>query len=213
MPSYFVMLGPPGAGKGTQAKILSERLGFAHISTGDLFRYNIEQKTDLGRQVEEILAAGALVPDEVTVAMVRDRLQWPDCQTGAVLDGFPRTRGQAAALDALLAEWGAAVTLVPYIRVSEALLVERLTGRRTDKNTGQIYHLKYNPPPPDADLVKRRDAQEDTVRPRLAEYHKNPAPLVEYYRDKGVLKEIAGERASEAVTEDLIDGVRAGMPA
>ncbi|MFQ5407429.1 MAG: adenylate kinase [Anaerolineales bacterium] len=211
MPSYFVMLGPPGAGKGTQAKILSERLGFAHISTGDLFRDNIERKTDLGRQVEEILAAGALVPDEVTVAMVRDRLQWPDCQTGAVLDGFPRTPGQAAALDVLLAEWGAAVTLVPYIRVSEALLVERLTGRRTDKNTGQIYHLKYNPPPPDADLIHRPDDQEDTVRTRLAEYHKNTAPLVEYYRDKGVLKEIDGERAIEAVTEDLIDGVRAGM--
>lgn len=208
MPTYLVMLGPPGAGKGTQAKILSRKLGLAHVSSGDLFRDNIARKTELGRRVEEILSSGALVPDDVTIAMVRDRLQRPDCAQGAVLDGFPRTPAQAEALDAMLAEWNGRVTLVPYVRVGEELLVERLTGRRTDRRTGKIYHVKFNPPPPEADLVQRPDDQEDTVRTRLREYERNTAPLVDYYRAKGALQEIDGEQPIERVTDELLSVVQ-----
>jgi len=213
MQLYFVMLGPPGAGKGTQAKTVSQELDIAHISTGDLFRDNIARKTDLGKQVEEILASGALVPDKLTVEMVRQRFQESDAKNGAVLDGFPRTPGQAKALDSLLAEFDASIALVPYVRVSDNLLVERLTGRRTDEQTGKIYHLKYNPPPPDAKLTHRPDDQEDTVRRRLQEYEKNTAPLIEYYREKGVLREIDGEQAIEAVTADLLGIIKADMTA
>ncbi len=213
MQLYFVMLGPPGAGKGTQAKTISQELDIAHLSTGDLFRDNIARKTDLGKQVEEILASGALVPDILTVEMVRQRFQESDAKNGAVLDGFPRTPGQAEALDSLLAEFDASIALVPYVRVSDNLLVERLTGRRTDDQTGKIYHLKYNPPPSDAKLTHRPDDQEDTVRRRLQEYEKNTAPLIEYYREKGVLREIDGEQAIEAVTADLLGIIKADVTA
>ena len=213
MQLYLVMLGPPGAGKGTQAKTISQELDIAHISTGDLFRDNIARKTELGKQVEEILASGALVPDELTVAMVRQRFQESDAKNGAVLDGFPRTPVQAEALDSLLAEFDAAIALVPYVRVSDSLLVERLTGRRTDDQTGKIYHLKYNPPPPDAELTHRPDDQEDTVRKRLQEYEKNTAPLIDYYREKGVLQEIDGEQSIEAVNANLLGIIKAGMTA
>ena len=130
-----------------------------------------------------------------------------------MLDGFPRTPVQAEALDSLLAEFDAAIALVPYVRVSDSLLVERLTGRRTDDQTGKIYHLKYNPPPPDAELTHRPDDQEDTVRKRLQEYEKNTAPLIDYYREKGVLQEIDGEQSIEAVNANLLGIIKAGMTA
>lgn len=211
MSIYLVMIGLPGAGKGTQAATLSEKKKLVHVSSGDLFRDNIKRQTELGKQVEAILKSGALVPDDVTIAMVRERLQRPDCAAGAVLDGFPRTPAQAEALNNTLVELGGKVNLVPYIKVSEKVLVERLTGRWTCKGPGQhVYHLKFNPPQApgvcDVDgteLFQRPDDQEETVKKRIAEYVKNTAPLIDYYRQAGRLTEIDGEQPIEQVTADL----------
>ena len=217
MPIYLVMIGLPGAGKGTQAAILSEKKKLAHVSSGDLFRDNIKRQTELGKQVEAILKSGALVPDDVTIAMVRERLLRPDCTAGAVLDGFPRTPAQAEALNTMLGELGGRVNLVPYIKVSEKVLVERLTGRWTCKGPGQhVYHLKFNPPKvlgvcdvDGTELFQRPDDQEETVKKRIAEYVKNTAPLIDYYRRAGLLTEINGEQPIEQVTADLFKAVDA----
>jgi len=215
MAIYLVMIGLPGAGKGTQAARLSKRRGLTHVSSGDLFRDNIKRQTELGKQVEAILRSGALVPDEVTIAMVRDRLKQPDCVEGAVLDGFPRTPAQAEALNKMLGELGGKVNLVPYIKVPEEVLVERLTGRWTCKGPGQhVYHMKFNPPKVSgvcdidgAQLFQRPDDQEETVVRRIAEYVKNTAPLIEYYRERGLLAEINGEQDIEEVTAELLAAV------
>ncbi|MEK7312297.1 MAG: adenylate kinase [Chloroflexota bacterium] len=209
---YLVMIGLPGAGKGTQAALLSKRRGLTHVSSGDLFRDNIKRQTELGKQVEAILRSGALVPDDVTIAMVRDRLKQPDCVEGAVLDGFPRTPAQAEALNKMLGELGGKVNLVPYIKVPDEVLVERLTGRWTCKGPGQhVYHMKFNPPKVSgvcdidgAQLFQRPDDQEETVVRRIAEYVKNTAPLIEYYRERGLLAEINGEQDIEKVTAELL---------
>jgi adenylate kinase len=176
MPIYLVMIGLPGAGKGTQAAILSEKKQLTHVSSGDLFRDHIKRQTELGQQVEAILKRGALVPDDVTIEMVRERLQRPDCVAGAVLDGFPRTPAQAEALNKMLGEIGGAVNLVPYIKVRDSVLIERLTGRWTCKNCQRVYHLKFNPPRVtgicDAcggELYQRADDKEETVKTRIAE--------------------------------------------
>ena len=212
MAIYLVMIGLPGAGKGTQAALLSKRRGLTHVSSGDLFRDNIKRQTELGKQVEAILRSGALVPDDVTIAMVRDRLKQPDCVEGAVLDGFPRTPAQAEALNKMLGELGGKVNLVPYIKVPDEVLVERLTGRWTCKGPGQhVYHMKFNPPKVSgvcdidgAQLFQRPDDQEETVVRRIAEYVKNTAPLIEYYRERGLLAEINGEQDIEKVTAELL---------
>mgnify|MGYP001614123008 FL=1 len=215
MAIYLVMIGLPGAGKGTQAALLSKRRGLTHVSSGDLFRDNIKRQTELGKQVEAILRSGALVPDDVTIAMVRDRLKQPDCVEGAVLDGFPRTPAQAEALNKMLGELGGKVNLVPYIKVPDEVLVERLTGRWTCKGPGQhVYHMKFNPPKVSgvcdidgAQLFQRPDDQEETVVRRIAEYVKNTAPLIEYYRERGLLAEINGEQDIEKVTAELLAAV------
>ncbi len=215
MAIYLVMIGLPGAGKGTQAALLSKQRGLTHLSSGDLFRDNIKRQTELGRQVEAILKSGALVPDDVTIAMVRDRLKQPDCQEGAVLDGFPRTPAQAEALNKMLGQLGGKVNLVPYIKVPDEVLVERLTGRWTCKGPGQhVYHMKFNPPKVSgvcdndgAPLFQRPDDQEETVVRRIAEYVKNTAPLIEYYRERGLLAEINGEQDIEKVTAELLAAV------
>ncbi len=203
------MLGPPGAGKGTQAKIVAEKFSLAHISTGDIFRYNIKNDTELGKQVKAIVNSGGLVPDELTVALVKDRLQKEDCVNGAVLDGFPRTTAQADALAELLADLGSSIAIVPYVKVRDEEVVERLSGRRTDKRTGKIYHLKYNPPPHDADLEHRKDDQEETILERLEEYHTKTAPLIAYYQEKGLLAEINGEEQIDLVSANLLRAVEA----
>ena len=215
MAIYLVMIGLPGAGKGTQAARLSKRRGLTHVSSGDLFRDNIKRQTELGKQVEAILRSGALVPDDVTIVMVRDRLKQPDCVEGAVLDGFPRTPAQAEALNKMLGELGGKVNLVPYIKVPDEVLVERLTGRWTCKGPGQhVYHMKFNPPKVSgvcdndgAQLFQRPDDQEETVVRRIAEYVKNTAPLIEYYRERGLLAEINGEQDIEKVTAELLAAV------
>lgn len=214
MPVYLVLIGPPGAGKGTQAKVLSEQKNLAHISSGDLFRDNIKRQTELGKQVEAILKRGDLVPDDVTIAMVRDRLKQPDCQAGAVLDGFPRTPTQAVALNKMLQEFGGQVNLVPYIKVSEEALVARLTGRWTCKSCGTVFHIKFNPPQVagkcdkcGGELAQRPDDKEETVKNRISKYVSETAPLIEFYRQASVLVEMDGEKPIETVTQQLLAAV------
>ena len=201
---YLVMIGPPGAGKGTQSTRLAKRLGIAHVSTGDIFRDNIRNETDLGKSVKVLLESGKLVPDKVTIALVKERLQESDCQGGAVLDGFPRTPAQAAALDYMLEQQGFCVNVAPYISVEDEVVVERLSGRRTDLRTGKTYHITFDPPPEDADLEQREDDSEDIVRHRLAEYYEITTQLLNYYKQRGVLMQFDGELSIDDLTEALM---------
>jgi len=213
-PLYIVMLGPPGAGKGTQAKQIAQELGLVHVSTGDLFRENLKNETDLGVLAQRYMNKGELVPDEVTVQMVEERLSRPDCEKGAVLDGFPRTAAQAKALDGMLGKYDAVVKAVPYIKVPDRVLVERLSGRWMS-HSGRVYHEKYNPPTvkwiDDLDgsqLYQRDDDKPETVRHRIKVYNQQTAPLIDYYHDKGVLVEIDGTQAIDAVRDDILNAVR-----
>ncbi len=211
MASYIVFLGPPGAGKGTQAKILAQSTGLPHVSTGDIFRENISQQTELGRLAQQYTEKGELVPDDVTIGMIRERLRRPDCEKGAILDGFPRTLAQAEALDRLLDEFGSRVNLVPFIQVDDETLVARLSGRWTCRAAGHIFHEQFNPPArpgvcdfDGSELYQRKDDRADTVRHRIQVYRQNTAPLVEYYRQKGVLFELDGTEPIETVTKVLL---------
>ena len=211
--TYIVMLGPPGAGKGTQAKILAEKLGLVHVSTGDLFRENLSQETELGKLASSFMVKGELVPDDVTIAMVRERLSRPDCAKGAVMDGFPRTPAQAEAFETLLAEINGKVDLVPFISVPNEVLVERLSGRWMS-HAGRVYHALYNPPKvkwvDDVDgspLYQRDDDKPETVLHRINVYYDQTSPLIDYYRQAGKLVEIDGTQEIEQVTEDLLKAV------
>ena len=213
--TYIVMLGPPGAGKGTQAKIIANELGLVHISTGDLFRENLSNETPLGKLAASYMSKGELVPDDVTIAMVEDRLGREDCLKGAVLDGFPRTPDQAQALDALLAKNGGRVYLVPFIKVPNEALVERLSGRWMSKS-GRVYHALYNPPLvkwnddiDGSELYQREDDKPETVAHRIEVYYEQTSPLIEYYQDAGTLVEIDGTQSIEKVTEDLLKVAKA----
>ena len=207
----IVFLGPPGAGKGTQAKILIERYGIPQISTGDMLREHRAKGTELGKQAQEYMDRGQLVPDEIILGMVKERLSQPDCERGFILDGFPRTVAQAEALDRILAEMGKELNFALALIVPDELLVERLTGRRTCKNCGMMYHIKYKPPKVEGkcdvcggQLYQRADDNEETVRNRLKVYHEQTAPLIEYYKNKGILKEIDGSKSIEEITQQLI---------
>ena len=200
----LVLVGPPASGKGTQAAILKERLGIPQISTGDMLRSARQAGTELGREAQKFMSAGKLVPDSVVIGLVEERLQQPDTEKGFILDGFPRTVPQAEALDALLIKLGRPLNAVLHMEVSRDLLVERATLRRTDKRTGQIYHLKYNPPPPDADLDHRADDQEETVRARLDQFDEMTAALAPYYQEKGLLRQIDGVGKPEEVTSRML---------
>lgn len=200
----IVLVGPPASGKGTQAAILRERFGVSQISTGDMLRAARREGTPLGRKAEEFMNAGKLVPDEVVIGLVDERLTQPDCQDGFILDGFPRTVPQAEALEALLESKGAPLSAVVQIDVPRGLLVERATLRRTDKRTGHIYHLKYNPPPPDADLEHRADDQEETVGARLDQYDAMTAALLPYYEARKLLCRVDGVGKPEEVTRRLL---------
>ncbi|MCU0489556.1 MAG: adenylate kinase [Anaerolineales bacterium] len=212
MAVYIVLLGPPGAGKGTQAKIISQEKGLPHISSGDIFRENLKNQTELGVLAKGYMDRGELVPDDLTIAMIRDRLSRPDCVGGALLDGFPRTPAQAAALDVMLAEMGGKVNWVPYINVPEAELVERLTGRWTCRlNPAHIYNIKSNPPAKagvcdidGGELYQRDDDKEETVKNRIQVYFKQTMPLIDYYRAAGVLVEVDGKQSIEKVGLDLL---------
>jgi len=212
-PTYIVMLGPPGAGKGTQAKIMAEQLGLIHISSGDLFRENLNNQTELGKLANTYMSKGELVPDDVTIAMVKERLSRPDCSKGAVLDGFPRTPTQAEALKIIMNELGGEVNLVPYVSVPAEVLVERLGGRWMSYS-GRVYHALYNPPRvrwfDDIDgtaLYQREDDKAETVRRRIEVYIQQTSPLIEHYRDLGLLVEIDGTQDIDKVTRDILDAV------
>jgi adenylate kinase len=205
-----VLLGPPASGKGTQAARLREELDLPHVASGDLFRENLKNETELGLKAKAYMDRGALVPDDVTIAMVMDRLSRPDCANGALLDGFPRTIAQAKALDEALAERGQRVSSVPYIAVPDEVLVDRVSGRRLCRTCGASYHVKFKPPQQagrcdidGGELYQRDDDKPDTVRQRLKVYWEQTSPLIDHYRDQGVLVQVDGDQSIDAVTEDL----------
>jgi adenylate kinase len=218
MPTYIILLGPPGAGKGTQAEIISETLGLTHISSGDIFRENLKQETDLGKLAQGYMKRGELVPDDVTIAMIRERLSRPDCAKGALLDGFPRTPAQANALAEMLAAMNQKVSCVPYISVPAEVLIERLSGRWTCRAEGHVYHEKYNPSNvadkcdiDGSELYQREDDKPATIENRIRVYLAQTAPLIEYYQQKGLQAEIDGTQPIENVTADLMAAIRKGM--
>lgn len=211
MPTYIVLLGPPGVGKGTQAKLIAETTGLPHVSSGDLFRENIKNETELGKLAQSFMNKGELVPDDVTISMIRGRLSRPDCKGGALLDGFPRTTVQADSLASLLAEFDGKVNYVPYITASETTLIERLSGRWTCKAQGHVFHEKYNPPQrtgvcdfDGSQLYQREDDRAETVTRRIQVYFAQTAPLIAHYRERGLLFEIDGAQPIEKVTADLL---------
>ncbi len=211
MATYIVLLGPPGVGKGTQAEIMADKMNLTHVSSGDLFRENMKNNTELGQRAKSYMDKGELVPDDVTIAMVRDRLARPDCAVGAILDGFPRTPVQAEALQRMLAEFKGDVNIVPFITAAPEVLIERASGRWTCKAQGHIYHQKFNPPKvagrcdlDGSDLYQREDDKAETVAKRINVYMEQTAPLVDYYRAQNKLVEIDGTQPIEKVTESLL---------
>ncbi len=206
----IVLLGAPGAGKGTQAEVLVKKLFLPHISTGDMFRAAISAGTDLGLAAKAYMDKGQLVPDEVTVGIIKDRISQADCREGFLLDGFPRTLAQAEALDALLTEMKTSLTAVLNISVPADKLITRLTGRRMCRQCGAIYHLLYNAPQKEnvcdvcgGELYQRSDDKEETVRNRLQVYETQTAPLIAYYREKGLLHDINGDQPINEVMVEL----------
>jgi len=215
MTKYLVLLGPPGVGKGTQAKIISERTGMAHISSGDLFRENIKNQTELGKLAQTFMKKGELVPDDVTIAMIRDRINRSDCGIGAILDGFPRTPAQADALEVMLEEFDGQVNAVPFIAAEEDVLVERLSDRWTCRANGHIFNQKSNPPQKagvcdfdGSELYQREDDKAETVKHRIQVYLDQTSPLIAYYRERGKLIEIDGMQTIEHVAESLASALK-----
>jgi len=217
---FLILLGPPGAGKGTQAALLAQERGLAHIATGDMFREAMRSGGEVGQQAKAYVDRGELVPDEITVRMLLERLTQPDCAGGCMLDGFPRTLEQAKALDGALAGRGQAVDQVAYIRVGEEELIERLGGRWTCRQCGAVYHERNSPPKTagrcdqcGGELYQRSDDQPETVRRRLTVYFRDTEPLVEYYRQRGKLVEVDGGQGIEAVGRALLEGLGPSTPA
>jgi len=214
MAKYIVLLGPPGAGKGTQAQLIAQKHGLVHVSSGDLFRENLKNETELGKLAQTFMKRGELVPDDVTIAMVRERLSRADCEKGALLDGFPRTPAQARALAQMLQEFDAAVSVVPYIAVTEEVLVERLSGRWTCRMNGHVFHEKFNPPAVAgvcdydcSELYQRDDDLPATVKNRIKVYQEQTAPLIQYYRENGLLVEVDGTKPIDQVTNALLQAI------
>ncbi len=206
----IIFIGPPGAGKGTQAARIVERLGVPHVSTGDMLRAALKAGTEMGKLAQTYMTNGGLVPDEVVIGIVRDRLSEPDAAKGFMLDGFPRTIPQAEALDAMLASIGVTIDRVPVLEVADELIVARIVGRRTDPDTGRIYHLTFDPPPADIvdRLQHRADDTEEAVRTRLAAYHAQTAPIIPHYAAQGVVRVLDGVGTPDEVTERLMAGLQ-----
>ena len=210
----IVLMGPPGAGKGTQADVMARNLFVPHISTGDIFRANIKAGTELGQLANQYISKGDLVRDEVTLAMIKDRLAEDDCAKGFILDGLPRAIGQADALEASLAEQGKQLDKVVNIDVPEELLIARLCGRRVCRNCSQTYHLENNPPTEagrcdecGGELYQRADDSEETIKNRLEVYRAQSEPLIAYYEQKGLLLSINGNQTINNVLMDIGKGL------
>jgi adenylate kinase len=197
----MILVGPPGAGKGTQAARLVDSFRIPHISSGDIFR--ALKGTELGNKVDAYMKEGGLVPDEVTIPIILDRLTQPDCGKGFMLDGFPRTRPQAEALDTALTKASVKLDLVLLIEVPDQLIVDRITGRRSDPKTGKIYHVKFDPPPAGVEVVQRGDDTVEAVTKRLSKYHSETAPIIPYYTQRGILKRVDGVGDPNVVTERI----------
>lgn len=210
----IIIFGPPGAGKGTQAKMLAERLGIPHIATGDMLREAVKAGTELGKLAKQYMDRGELVPDDIVVGIVEERLSQPDCSKGFILDGFPRTIKQAEALDSVLARLKMRVDVVINLEVGEDEIVKRLSLRRTCRNCGAVYHLVFNPPKEDekcdkcgGPLYQRDDDREETVRNRLRVYRQQTEPLLNYYRQRGLLKDIDGEGSINEVFTEVLNSI------
>lgn len=212
---HLLLMGPPGAGKGTQAAALVKKFGIPHISTGDMFRAAISEGTEMGLQAKAYIDAGNLVPDEVTIGIVCDRLAKDDCQNGFILDGFPRTVAQAEALQGIMKDLGISLTKVLNINVPSEDLIERAVGRRICKKCGATYHLKFNPTKQEGtcdecggELYQRADDNAETMGNRLQKYEESTKPLIDYYTKAGVYLEIDGRQAIDKVTQDLIAALK-----
>ena len=212
---HILLMGPPGAGKGTQAANLVTEFGIPHISTGDMFRAAVKEGTELGKQAKACMDAGKLVPDEVTIGIVRERLAKDDCKKGFILDGFPRTVEQADALDGIMKDLGLSITRVLNINVPAEDLIERAVGRRICKKCGATYHVKFHPPKAEGvcdacggELYQRADDSAGTMKNRLAVYEDSTRPLIEYYKKAGVYTEVDGRQAIDAVTKGLVDALK-----
>lgn len=214
--TVVVLLGAPGAGKGTQARRLAEGLGLPHISTGDLFRANLSSGTELGQKAKGYMESGKLVPDDLVIDMLFDRVAQADCADGYLLDGFPRTVAQAESLNSRLGQ----TPLALDIHVDDEKIVERVSGRVTCKDCGNIQHLTFSPPREEGkcdlcggELTTRKDDNPDAVRVRLVEYHEKTAPVAGFYRSAGTLHQVDGDRAPDTVFADLVDAIRAAQAA
>ncbi|MCR4740200.1 MAG: adenylate kinase [Lachnospiraceae bacterium] len=205
-----IMLGAPGAGKGTQAKRIASEYGIPHISTGDIFRANIKENTPLGMEAKSYMDKGQLVPDELTVRILLDRVAKDDCKNGYVLDGYPRTIPQAEVLDEAVAKFNEKIDYAINVDVPDENIINRMSGRRACVKCGATYHVKYMPPVKEnvcdacgSELIIRDDDKPETVKNRLSVYHEQTAPLIEYYRNKGILKEVDGTKDIDVVFEDI----------
>ncbi|MGI6091774.1 MAG: adenylate kinase [Veillonellaceae bacterium] len=212
---YILLMGPPGAGKGTQAAELVKRFNIPHISTGDMFRAAVKDQTELGKKAKAFMDAGQLVPDEVTIGIVKERLAKPDCKAGFILDGFPRTAEQADALSITLTDLDITLDRVINITVPAEDLISRITGRRICKACGATYHVVFNRSSIEGkcdkcggEIYQRDDDREDTVKKRLDVYSAQTEPLINYYQDKGLYTEIDGRQPIEKVLEDIIGSLR-----
>lgn len=208
----LILFGPPGAGKGTQAKFLEQKFNIVQLSTGDMLRAKARQDDPLAEKIKAIFAAGALVPDDIMIAMIEDRIQQTDCSNGFILDGFPRTVPQAEALDGMFTRLGLTLDAVVELKVDENALVERITGRCSCSKCGASYHKTLNPPKVEGvcdlcggEIVCRTDDNEETVRARMKTYHEQTMPLLPYYQGKNVLKQVDGMKPMDEVTVDICD--------
>lgn len=207
----IIFIGAPGCGKGTQSQILKARFGFGHLSTGDMLRDAVAARTELGKKAKDIMARGELVSDDIVLGLVRDKVTHSECAKGFILDGFPRSQGQAEGLDKMTAELNCPLDLVVYFEMPDELLIERVCGRRVHLQSGRVYHVKFSPPKVEGlddvtgePLTHRKDDNEDTLRKRLAVFHEQTKPLVEYYERAGILRRIDAAKSAEDTTETLL---------